>query len=300
MSNSDHQLEQPDPTAQHDSPGQLLRAARIQRKQSLQEIAKRLFISEQRVEALEQDDYNHFSGRTYVRGYLVNYARLLGLDSHPLLEAFNQIAPQSVVPVDRYKTDGEVLAQQSKPRQFKLSLIITLLIALAVIAFYLVKDSAPLSSTSPSTLILDHQTKPLAQPLVGPALRTPESNQAKRPSQLQPISTVAIATEATGGPAPVATSPQAARLTITFRDQCWTDIRDTQGNKLHYDLQPANSKITLTITPPVKVFLGNASGTKIFYNDQPYQFPSRGRIANFTIEQAPTNVSNHDATMTAE
>jgi len=294
VSNPDSQPDDNSPVDQQSSPGQILKAARIKRNQSQKEIADGLFISEQRVEALEQDHYPPFSGRTYVRGYLVNYARLLDLDNQPLLEAFNQIAPHSVVPVDRYRGDDEFQALHSKSSRFKPGLVALTFILLAAIGGYFLNNSALLNKPEPPALISDYQLQ--VSPAVGPAPDPALS--AKKPikitqssSPIQINSVVAIAlpaapeSESESESEPV--KSEIAELTLVFSEQCWTDIRDLSGNKLHYDLQPANSQITLSATLPIKVFLGNTNGTQIFYNGQPYDYPFRGRIADFTLDTPP-------------
>ncbi|MBL4623478.1 MAG: DUF4115 domain-containing protein [Immundisolibacteraceae bacterium] len=295
MSNPDSQASESDSSPQESSPGRLLKAARLEQNQTQQEIAKGLFISEQKVEALEQDYYTPFSGRTYVRGYLLNYARILNLDSQPLLDAFNQIAPNRVVPVDRYKSTGELLALDGKHRQINFRLIFIISIVTLVIGFLVIKKSSIAESIESAALTANQITSKPVPPLVGPVPLidiNSSATQPKLPTVSQPFTTIAIArAPALAEPNPDidSTIQVIAELKLTFAGQCWTDIRDAKGNKLHYNLQQADSEITLLITPPVKIFLGNAVDTKIFYNDKPYEFPFRGRIASFMLEQPHNN-----------
>ena len=297
MSNPDRPSDVSGEAVQGSSPGRILKAARIEQNQSQLDISKALYISEQRVEALEQDYYTPFSGRTYVRGYLLNYARMLNLDSQPLLDAFNQIAPESAAPTDRYRSREELSTLYRKPRRLHPGLIVTLSLALVLVIGYLINASSLFERAKSSALITDPPSAGSTQPspLIGPA---PRASNGSKPTQTeplplsQPIPTVAIST------APIAIEPttettvvsaENVELKLTFADQCWTDIRDVSGTKLHYDLQPPNSEIAMTVTLPVKVFLGNAVGTKIFYNGKPYPFPFRGRIANFTLSAPPAD-----------
>lgn len=70
------------------APGKVLRVARDARGLTQTDVAKRLHMSMQTIKDIEADDYSHFSAAIYVKGYLHNYAALLGIDEKPLQEAF--------------------------------------------------------------------------------------------------------------------------------------------------------------------------------------------------------------------
>lgn len=69
------------------SSGQLLQAAREARKLTYADVASKLRLSEQYVKDLEADDFTHIGARTYVRGYLLSYAKLLGIQQEEMLAA---------------------------------------------------------------------------------------------------------------------------------------------------------------------------------------------------------------------
>ena len=79
------------------SPGALLLAERRNQGLSLGDIARQLKLSVRQVEALERDEYDSFQGTVFVRGFLRNYARLLGLEPDRLLEAAGPAAAPAVV-----------------------------------------------------------------------------------------------------------------------------------------------------------------------------------------------------------
>jgi type IV pilus assembly protein PilF len=67
--------------------GALLVAAREASGLSIDAVAQQLKLAPRQVRALEEGDYDHLPGRTFVRGFLKSYARLLRLDPDEVLGA---------------------------------------------------------------------------------------------------------------------------------------------------------------------------------------------------------------------
>ncbi len=72
------------------TPGSILRRAREAAGLSVDQIAGRLYLLCSIVKNLEADDYQRIRGDTFVRGYLRNYARLLGIPTEPLLARYDR------------------------------------------------------------------------------------------------------------------------------------------------------------------------------------------------------------------
>jgi cytoskeletal protein RodZ len=68
------------------SRGARLKSLRVKNEWSLEDVASNLNLRPEVVKALESDDYSMLPERTYVRGYLRAYARLLGIHDHEALE----------------------------------------------------------------------------------------------------------------------------------------------------------------------------------------------------------------------
>ncbi len=67
------------------SAGAALKAAREAAGLPLDAIAQQLRLAPRQVQALENDDYQHLPGRTFVRGFARNYARFVHLDPDAVL-----------------------------------------------------------------------------------------------------------------------------------------------------------------------------------------------------------------------
>ncbi len=88
------------------SAGQLLRAARLERGLSIEDVAKQLRLSVRQVTALEEDDYSKLSSATFLRGFVRNYAKLLRMDAMPLLQRVQESLPPPQTPTISNPIEG--------------------------------------------------------------------------------------------------------------------------------------------------------------------------------------------------
>jgi cytoskeleton protein RodZ len=77
------------PKADPRSPGLLLKNAREAAGLSIDQVADKLHLLKAVVSSLEKDCYDRIRGDTFARGYLRNYARLLGMDADDIVGCFN-------------------------------------------------------------------------------------------------------------------------------------------------------------------------------------------------------------------
>lgn len=65
--------------------GEILKAKRLERGLTYQDIEKKIKIRQKYLKALEEDNLDMFQGKTYVRGFVKNYSEYLGLPTEELL-----------------------------------------------------------------------------------------------------------------------------------------------------------------------------------------------------------------------
>ncbi|HVR93563.1 MAG TPA: helix-turn-helix transcriptional regulator, partial [Casimicrobiaceae bacterium] len=80
------------PVAASAGPGARLRAAREAAGLSLDQVAQQLKLAPRQVKALEEESFGELPGRTFSRGFVRNYARLLHLDAQDLLAHLPDVA----------------------------------------------------------------------------------------------------------------------------------------------------------------------------------------------------------------
>ena len=78
-----------EPTKDQRSPGTVLRAAREQAGLSIEHVAEKLHLLQSIVSSLEKDCHDRIRGETFVRGYMRNYARLLGISDDDVVNRYN-------------------------------------------------------------------------------------------------------------------------------------------------------------------------------------------------------------------
>ncbi|MDA7747201.1 SpoIIIAH-like family protein, partial [Psychromonas sp.] len=57
-------------------------------------------------------------------------------------------------------------------------------------------------------------------------------------------------------------------LRLKFTDECWTEVKDANGERLAFDLYQSGDELTLAGTPPFNLKLGKPSAVEIFYQDE--------------------------------
>jgi cytoskeleton protein RodZ len=111
--------------------GELLRAERLARGLSIEDVARQLRLAVRQVTALEEDDYDKLAGGTFARGFVRNYAKLLQIDAAPLLQQLDQSLPPPAPQTITYQTEG--VPFPSKQKSGTRNLIVAGVIILALL-----------------------------------------------------------------------------------------------------------------------------------------------------------------------
>ena len=286
--------------------GQLLAAERERQGLSRVEVAQRLHMSPSQVEALETGDYSRLPKGPFLRGFVRNYAKALGLDADALVaqlasETPTESAPRIVVPSQNIRFDP--LGDRFSNPYLKAAGIALVAIVLGFAAMYWwlfirpeppaahkVPDmppprSAPAAAPAPAVTAPAPQaaTPPAAQPL--PA--KPEPALAAAPAKAEPPRTdAAKAADSTAAQPMAAPAKGEAVLRFRFKGESWVEVRDGADKVLFQKLNPADTEATVTGKPPLHVIVGNAPEVSLRYNDRdfPLEPHTKVAVARFTLE----------------
>ena len=302
--------------------GQALAAERERQGLSRTEIAQRLHMSAWQVEALESSDYARLPKGTFLRGFVRNYAKVLGIDAEGFLSQLAQTAPRGpapgiVVPSQNIRFDpiGERL---SNP-YVKAGGLAVVFIALgfAVMYWWLFIRPAPPAmakkETTPTAQNIASAPIPPADPVVpvpapseplkpevkaepkvevakptpkteAPKAAPPKVELARAEPPKSDLSRVAATTSA-DAPAPVR-GPNDHTVKLSFRGESWVEIRDRNGRVLLQRVNTPGSEAEVSGRPPFAVIIGNAPDVKLTYDGRefPLEPHTRVAVARFTLE----------------
>src|SRR5262249_34263412 len=198
------------------APGARLRAAREAAGMSLDQVAQQLKLAPRQVKALEEQDFAHLPGRTFTRGFMRNYARLLNLDPGGLLASLPDADEAPALDRPALQATGAMIAELPATRArgpgFARWLIPLLLVACVIAAAAYEwyggglggpRETQPLATTKGESAV-QGGTSPQATTTV--ALPNPLDSAAKSEPSAAPTPPPA-ASAATPAPAAVAAAP---------------------------------------------------------------------------------------------
>ena len=270
-------------TVGHDGPGARLRSAREAAGLSLDQVAQQLKLAPRQVRALEDEDFAQLPGRTFARGFVRNYARLLNLDGDDLLSKLPDAAHAPALEAPALQPTGAMIAElptASAPKtNFTRWLIPVLLVAciVAAAAYEWYRGGLGAQGDAARSAPPDSPRAPAAAPassteLPNPLAEKPASGAASE-SGVHTGSgeggTVPAASAPTSSAAPAAGADSAAPLRLGYRGPSWTEIRDRDGQVLISRLVAAGSEQSVQGAPPFDVVIGNAHEVTLFYRGNP-------------------------------
>ena len=259
------------------SAGNLLAQARQTAGLSVDDVAGQLKLAPRQVAAIERDDFASLPGRTFVRGFIRNYARLVKLDVDTVLAAIpddgTAQTPERALSTATGRSIGEI-PRDSRPRPGMARWMVPLVLAaiVGVAAFYeFVRPPAPVgapaaqvepvapapppstpSSTVPSPA--DESAAPAGS--AGAVIGSTSPATSELPNPL--AGGTATATDA-GNAARAAAPPARGQLTLAFRGTSWLEVRDRTGTVVLSMTGAAGTTHDVAVSPPGELVLGNAA-----------------------------------------
>ena len=281
-------------------PGAVLAEARERQGLSRAEVAQRLHMSPFQIEALEMGEYSRLPTGTFLRGFVRNYAKLLGVESEPLLANLAQAhsgrpAPGIVVPSQNIRFDplGQRLAS---PYVKAAGLAVTFLVLgfAALYWWFFIRPEPPaavarkpataVEQGPPQQLAVAPQTPP--QPVTVTSAPSEPIKAEPPPAPAEPPKVELAKAEALKAEPKKATNPRDRTIRLRFKGESWVEIRDGQGRVLLSQINSPNTQAEVVGRPPFTVVVGNAPEVEMTYNDRefPLEPHTRVAVARFTVE----------------
>jgi cytoskeleton protein RodZ len=267
--------------------GQTFADERERQGLSRAEVAQRLHMSAWQIEAFETGDYARLPKGTFLRGFVRNYAKALGLESGAALERLAETAPlgpspRIVVPSQNIRFDpiGERLAN---PYVKAIALgVVFVSFAFAVMYWWLfIRPTPPAQEAARKAAELQ---QPTPQNLAAAPLPPPEAVVAAQAPIVDPVNEEPAALPLVAKPGP--RKGLERTLKLRFKGESWVEVKDRSGKVLLSKLNTKGSEAEVSGRPPFDVVIGNAPDVEVLYDDRefPLQSHTRVAVARFTVQ----------------
>jgi len=292
--------------------GDRLRRARESHGLTLDEVASELRIAAPALAALEACRFDELGAPVFAKGYLKQYGARLGLNVSELASEYDRLGGArsiEIAPTRKIRLRDE--------RQIMLWILAVLLLVLAGggLAWWWLGQGGSvgvpgLDSGRGQPAVIDGSTEespgevlatpaepvpPPATPVPAAGVTTPvsaDSDAAPDPSPDRGAASPPDAVNAAGAsaslddaaPAQAASGPQ---LEIYFTADSWTEITDSDGNRLYYNLGRAGTRAQVPADRRLRFLIGNATGVELRFNGRQVPIPASRRsdnVAQFVLD----------------
>jgi len=268
------------------SVGQILRDAREAQGITLEDAAVRLRLMQRQVEAMETDDFESLDPPVFARGFVRNYARLLGLAPEALL---TRMAGAPAEPAEvSHAAPPPPHSWLSSPWLILLLLGLLVLVAVPVALYWWLNSAGEDGPGKQASSAAQTRFAPVAvpAPVTEPAEAAPPAVEVAPVAPALPAAGISEPAEAEVPAVPEAPAINGV-LHLEFGDESWVEVKDASGRMLHRQLNPAGTSADIPGQPPFDVVIGNAAQVRLTYNGRPIDLEPfiEVTVARFTLEE---------------
>lgn len=258
--------------------GERLRDARREQQISIDEIAKELHIDETKVRALEANDFETLGAPVFAKGHLRKYAQLVKVDENDIFAEYHALTHKDGLPQVVPSRRRPTLSKSPTPLFALIVAVVVIILVAAGYYWFFLRGSEPANDVAN----VETAVASPAASVVLPRETTPEPATATGAAD-EPAPEVVVETTV----AEPATEPDdLLQISLSFSGDCWTEMTDSSGQRLFFDLGQAGRTVDVSGEAPVSVLLGNASNVEISVNGASYAIDPadrRGETARFTL-----------------
>lgn len=266
------------PASAWEGAGAVLRRERESQGLSIFDAARALRLSEKQVAALEADDYAKLPGRTFVRGFIRNYARLLQLDPEPLLAHLALEKEDESRQIQAPSQKISFSEHQSKPW---LKWLLMAFVIVSVFSWGVLQWLGPEQANGATSSATE---PPPPQPSAAPPAEAPPAAPVSA-VELPPAAAPAMV-EAAPPAGPAVPASAAARLSMSFTGRAWVEVRDRNGKIIHSQNNVAGADQVVEGEAPLSLVIGSAPNVKLIYKGQQVDLSAfaKADVARLTLE----------------
>ena len=280
--------------------GGCLKAAREAKGLSLAEVARTLKLSVHQIESMEADEWSRLPCTTIIRGFVRNYARLVNVDSEPLMQQLGAArlpeSPQLQMPTGTPVRMGD---ERRVDRRDYVRIVAGLVILLCALGTYFFLPDELLRSTVEAVKAATRSKTTESDEASGRSKDAPpeaaekaadkaaEASRTLVPSPVvlaepSPVPQSASPVNSPVPAAPAQAAPLAApaggdALRFAFSKPSWVEVRDKTGQIIFSQLSPGGTERVVEGTPPFAVVVGNAGFVTLTYKGQNIDLSKRSK-----------------------
>ena len=275
------------------SVGQLLQEGRLSRGLRVEDVAQHLRLSVRQIVALEEGDYGKLSGGTYLRGFVRNYAKLVRIDSAPLLLLLPP--PQIIAPLAE-----KIPFQESQKSVWRRLIVVGVSVAALLLLVYEIYQGNETAQqpVARATVAPEIKVEPVAEQLESELPNLSLSSDLAPEPVLQEVAVVEQVTSNLSAQqrekiVPVVAAPDQVSkgegvLRFTFAGESLVEINDGAGKTILSQLNPPDSQLVIRDKAPFYVVIGNAANVKLVYNNKLINLVqhtnTKGGVASLSLE----------------
>ncbi|MBT3520740.1 MAG: DUF4115 domain-containing protein [Gammaproteobacteria bacterium] len=254
----------------------LLRSHREKLNLSIKEISLELRLEETIIRDIESANFDNFSSYLFLKGYLKNYADFLEIK----------------INLPEYKERKKPKIKKEKNKVVRKSYInyILALIVLVLIYFFLIENNKIVPESENKTILIQKDSvsrdkddaekiykEEKTDNIITPYKETIESLSKEIDSKLEVIINDSKENLNEKSTADSNEKPleliQDQILIIKYSDDSWTEIINSNGDIVFFDLVKGGKSIKIKILTPFEILLGDATAVNIKYNNKVVKIP---------------------------
>jgi len=223
--------------------GRYLQAVRLEKKISLEQVAKRTRIGLGNLMLIEQENHAQLPAEVFVKGFLRSYAAAIGADGD---EAVRRYESRLDVVQKIAKSEASI-DKPVQPTWWQLMLALILLLGIIAASVSVVSYLQRQPGAAESTV---HKLSPAAAPPAGEASEAAEAAAAESGKR----------------------GSEKLNLQITALENTWLKVIVDETESREYDLK-AGDTIRLEAKTGYNLLIGDAAGLKLTLNEKPVSIP---------------------------
>ena len=263
----------------------LLKSEREKSSLTVEEVSFELKLDKKIIKDIESGNFNNFNSYLFLKGYVRNYANFLGV----------RVSLPEIKNKKKQKNNAlKSIENKKKPEKIKILILSLILFCiLLILIIYVVSanskklndislDSSPASEIKDEIMLKENIERKIKNNV----------NTENKTEKILINNNIIIEDSLQTNPKlnndNFSESKPNRVLEITYKRDSWTEIIDSNGDIIFFDLVKKNKILKFTILVPFEILLGDATAVNIKYNDNivsvPYYNPDTNvgkiKIAN--------------------